>query len=115
MNEQEQREAIGKECSWTKTFPDEGGRLLLPYKWYNTKTGEYALELPDYLHDLNASFAMESTLFPVKVSELYEQDRWQVYRDWLARLCIGHPGGTARATAAQRAEAFLRTKKLSKY
>jgi hypothetical protein len=62
-----------------------------------------------YSHDLNAMHDAENFLFPVTVSDLYTPDLVKEYAAYLPHMCIGHPGGAMRATARQRAEAFLRT------
>jgi hypothetical protein len=102
MSPEAQQIAIAKACGWTKvrrfsetaTFPGwipPGGKFPKP-------------KLPDYLNDLNAMHEAEKIL-------TYEQKN--IYRRWLECLyrqedeseheCEWH------ATAAQRAEAFLRT------
>jgi hypothetical protein len=58
-------------------------------------------QIPDYLNDLNAMHEVEKVLLP------FASDRWQSYAAWLAYLTP--LGGQDHATAAQRAEAFLRT------
>jgi len=90
MKPEEQRIAIAKYCGWTSdryhtlwTRPDKTGRYYLTD------------ELPDYLNDLNAMHEAENYIM---------DESSIVYLEWLARLsCVWH------ATAAQRAEAFLRT------
>ena len=63
----------------------------------------------DFDSDLNAMHEAEKLLFPVDVSQLCEPDHWKAYREILQHVCVGQAGGVLRATAAQRAEAFLRT------
>lgn len=69
--------------------------------WVDSKGQRVAV--PDYLNDLNAMHEAEATLKKGKEHE---------YADWLKR-CAPRSGRTDfhiyHATAAQRAEAFLRT------
>jgi hypothetical protein len=60
--------------------------------------------LPDYLNDLNAMAEAESALFELNA------DNFGIYWRKLQQICARSPPGTPifRATAAQRAEAFLR-------
>ena len=60
--------------------------------------------LPDYLNDLNAMHEAEE-LFYAKADTLEGAERMRGYSTWLCHLAK-YP---LRATAAQRAEAFLRT------
>jgi hypothetical protein len=91
-----QRIAIAEACGWTHTKtinnPDE-----TPYGRHPDSNEEWALPLPDYLNDLNAMHEAEKTL---------SDDNLKSYRGWLVVVCNGEHW---RATAAQRAEAFLRT------
>lgn len=97
MNVEKQRMAIAKACGWTDHFPKGGGGLLLPYKWYNLNTKEKALDLPDYLNDLNAMHEAEKTLKGLGQS-MYEMNLDAVSKHY--SYC---------ATSAQRAKAFLKT------
>jgi hypothetical protein len=91
-----QRIAIAEACGWTHTKtinnPDE-----TPYGRHPDSNEEWALPMPDYLNDLNAMHEAEKTL---------SDDNLKSYRGWLVVVCNGEHW---RATAAQRAEAFLRT------
>ena len=93
MTPEQQRTAIAEACGWKTGYRD-------PEAWH---------PLPDYLNDLNAMHDAENFLFPVEISDLYSPDLVKEYASYLPHMCIGHPGGAMRATAAQRAEAFLRT------
>ena len=104
MIEYEQQLAIHKACGWTKEFPD-GGRLLLPYKWYNPTTKTYLLEMPDYLYDLNAMREVEKLLPDRQWSDAL----MRVIQDTENCGAVEARYKTAKATAAQRAEAYLRT------
>jgi hypothetical protein len=93
MTPEKQRIAIAEACGWT---PD-------PFGYYVKDPAGIAGprfrldELPDYLNDLNAMHEAEKTL---------SDDNLKSYRGWLVVVCNGEHW---RATAAQRAEAFLRT------
>jgi hypothetical protein len=93
MTPEQQRIAIAESCGWKTGYRD-------PEAWH---------PLPDYLNDLNAMHEAEQVLFPVKVHDLHGPDLVKEYGAILQHLCCGHPGGAIRATASQRAEAFLRT------
>ena len=59
---------------------------------------------PDYPNDLNAMHEAEKLLL--------ETDKWNTYEDYLCVVCSRineFPQELTHATAAQRAEAFLRT------
>jgi len=90
MNTEQQRIAIAEACGW-KQIPD--GRWKLD--------GKVELFLPNYLNDLNAMHDAEETL------DYNQMNRYQNIE--LSRFV--HTGTTwiCSATAAQRAEAFLRT------
>ena len=67
-------------------------------------------EVPDYLNDLNAMHEAEKVIL---------KHGWLTYIDWLVYIMFGkqdipsiYYGNILHATAAQRAEAFLRTRYL---
>ncbi len=111
MKPEAQRIAIAEACGWRREsdFPWNG-------LWYHPNApqcgdGRYCdeEELPDYLSDLNACADMTKPL---------DAFQWEIYREELAEICT--PLSQCRdkeqqykfameATAAQRAEAFLRT------
>jgi hypothetical protein len=96
MTDVAQRIAIAEACGWK--------RLATPGAWISPK-GRFHYPpketIPDYLNDLNAMYEAEKALLP------FESDKWQSYVFWLAQLAP--LGGRDHATAAQRAEAFIRT------
>lgn len=115
MNTDKQRIAIAEACGWTdcRIYYPEIGKWELggvhpkeadKLNWEN---------LPDYLTDLNAMHEAESVL------TLRQQHGLDSYADWLWQITREaytggeHGGGStwlvATATAAQRAEAFLKT------
>jgi hypothetical protein len=102
MDKDEQRIAIAEACGWTDISNGLGYDPLDKREYKNHQW------LPDYLSDLNAMHEAETTL------ELPGADTIQVqlnaYAQWLQRLSIAAGNHyTFQATAAQRAEAFLRT------
>jgi hypothetical protein len=91
MTPEKQRIAIAKACGYQKGWNYKSG---YPADF----TQEWHIDsLPDYLNDLNAMHEAEKTL---------SDDNLKSYRGWLVVVCNGEHW---RATAAQRAEAFLRT------
>jgi len=115
MTPEAQRIAIAVACGWKNhDHPDvmqfkQG--WTMPEQWCMDPKGvlRFNHERPNYLNDLNAMHEAENFLFPVEISDLYSPDLVKEYASYLPHICIGHPGGAMRATAAQRAEAFLRT------
>jgi hypothetical protein len=104
MKPEEQRIAIAVAVG-RKVF-HEDGKI-----WVEIKEGLHGLvedELPDYLHNLNAMHEAEKIL-PVWINGSYQGTRYH-YEQELSR--IENP---VWATAAQRAEAFLKTLGLWKY
>jgi hypothetical protein len=91
MTPEQQRTAIAEACGWKTGYRD-------PEAWH---------PLPDYLNDLNAMHDAEKVLDPKGKDGSYEY--------WLRTVCHIPERESAngryfyRATAAQRAEAFLRT------
>ena len=113
MTPEQQRIAIAEACGWTVTH-----WKVNPFDVIATKDGtEYLLKhLPDYLNDLNAMHAVEEHA----IHNLMDADEWMEYGMLLKQ---SHPHGlflngeidyhdlatVCHVTAAQRAEAFLRT------
>ena len=64
---------------------------------------------PSYCTDLNAMHEAEETL---ECKDFNKPDDMKLYREILELLSAKQMGGAIRATAAQRAEAFLRVKGL---
>jgi hypothetical protein len=103
MSPEAQRIAIAEACGWKRIPADNvgaAGRLFYGDVWWRdaeNNTIACADHLPDYLNDLNAMHEAEKRVKGV----------WGKYVKQLN--AIADP---ACATAAQRAEAFLRTLKL---
>lgn len=109
MTEEEQQIAIAEACGW-KLCRDDNKTWRTPEQaaqnreLLGTENGPWCFESsgpPDYLRDLNAMHEAEKVLGEIYSIESCEYDNW-------LRSTIGHDEKW-RATAAQRAEAFLRT------
>ena len=106
MSPEQQRIAIAEACGWTEIEVVEG----MPFGILDSRTDESPRLVPDYLNDLNAMHEAEKYLagYPSKEWDNYIMDLHAVTQytpsGKLSEIaCITH------ATAAQRAEAFLRT------
>jgi len=105
MTPEEQRVAIAEACGWIwhgdALWPKDPNNFYWKKGHLNYKI------LPDYLNDLNAMHEAEKVLDPKGKDGSYEY--------WLRTVCHIPERESAngryfyRATAAQRAEAFLRT------
>lgn len=88
MTPEQQRIAIAESCGWKTGYRD-------PEAWH---------PLPDFLHDLNAMHEAEKVLIGD------EPENSELWCDFQTNLVIACPAYLSyHATAAQRAEAFLRT------
>ena len=115
MKPDEQRIAIAEACGWTDCHkslasnqeqePHE--RCLIG----NPPKGIVHRRLPDYLNDLNAMHEAEQVLTPKHQPDKGES-QWGEYLGWLG-FCVEYNTREVyecvTATAAQRAQAFLRT------
>lgn len=109
MNPKQQRTAIAKACGWKFDAFNSKGDAKLALNW-TTLEGKLKNECPDYLNDLNAMHEAENHIPAADMDGYY---------DYLAEAAgYKYSGGDDRnthlfycvsATAAQRAEAFLRT------
>lgn len=106
MTDKEINIAIAEACGWTEVEPctccDKVSR------GYEPTPGAHKKHLPDYANDLNAMHEAEDNLLRMNKAEFAVQLCRVVGRDWPS----GIGGGSfahIHATAAQRAEAFLRT------
>jgi hypothetical protein len=101
MTPEAQRIAIAEACGWTMIK----ARNNYPPAWWKDDLGAHEFP-PDYLNDLNAMHEAEKVL---KFGE------WGTYTEHLiddSYTPLGSPHlgyETCHATAAQRAEAFLKT------
>jgi hypothetical protein len=113
MNKEKQRIAIAEACGWkdikdtnhedvnieSRSISCWSGLTGVPPKFIHY---ENRIRIPDYLNDLNAMAEAEKVL---------QDDREAAFRGWLW-LAHGQPElrcAIVHATAAQRAEAFLKT------
>jgi hypothetical protein len=112
MTPEAQRIAIAEECGWKNHNHPDVMQLkqgwTMPEKWCMDPKGVLRFnhdKMPDYLNDLNAMHDAEKML----TADQFEQYRWILWdickqvrvKDWY-RCYLS-------STAAQRAEAFLRT------
>jgi hypothetical protein len=110
MKPEQQRIKIAEACGWKPNTPNAKTYLRQWLSGRNMDTNLYVL--PDYLNDLNAMAEAEKTLGD---KNLYRKSLNLVvlYRKFLYLVVLDDPENIANepawATAAQRAEAFLRT------
>ena len=98
MTPEEQLIAIAEWCGFKPGIERE-----IPYRkvWWKDGGVFCDCDLPDYLNDLNAMHEAEVTVFNKK--------DWHKYTDILCDQVQSKNDSPIRATAAQRAEALLRT------
>ena len=105
MNPEAQRIAIAEACGW-KTTSDSPN-----WAYYRPDGRGWNGELPDYLADLNAMHEAEKILTSAHQPSKGES-QWSDYLGWLG-FCGENKTREVyecvTASAAQRAEAFLRT------
>lgn len=97
---------IAADC-WSLIFPD--GKCGPNVKGGLSAEHCWRVCCPNYCGDLNAIAEAEELFEAKTVDDLNKPDRMFLYTSHLARICVGHFGGQTRATARQRAEAFLKT------
>lgn len=99
MKPEAQRIAIAEACGWAKDISINGNQT-----WSSRRDKlRQVHELPDYLNDLNAMHEAEKVL---------TAEQQKDYVQWLLVITVATDNPLAHdwnATAAQRAEAFLRT------
>ena len=106
MNTEQQRIAIAEACGWQFIPEYYHGKDQPPEFTTVTPDGRHLCGYyPDYLNDLNAMHEAEKILSPTSEIEWHNQ---------LQNVCGCSWRVMIRATAAQRAEAFLRTLNLWK-
>lgn len=105
MTEQSQRIAIAEACGLRPNpILRDHHRWIIPSA--RTDGGDLHVDLPDYLHDLNAMHAAEKALKDSYETEIGSRG---LYISTLNHISGDNFFGCIHATAAQRAEAFLRT------
>jgi len=106
MNQEKQRIATAEACGW-ELSPD-GKKWRTPYKSsyrFRRKIGDqfyYTNEVHDYLNNLNAMHEAVETL------RHKDGPEWFDFQKHLMDIC-GSTMNCIQATAAQRAESFLKT------
>jgi hypothetical protein len=106
MNTDKQRIAIAEACGWTRCEGSMGYETR--YRGTPSETTVRVL-LPDYLNDLNAMHDAEKVLTYEQAEEFVEQLYLADQKNNLAENPPPWRFNVASATAAQRAEAFLKT------
>jgi hypothetical protein len=104
MSPEAQQIAIAEACGWKPHYSNNG------FGEHPVYAPQQMIRIPDYLNDLNAMHEAEKVLTRKQVShygELLSESANRTY-DYPASYLV------ATATAAQRAEAFLRTLNLWK-
>ena len=113
MNPEQQRIAIAEACGWkTETYHHKGG-IPASTHWVSP-SGKIKNDIPNYPHDLNAMHEAEKALKWEQRKQYHDlladitgfsyceaDTQEEAYLDWNCRIC--------HATAAQRAEALLKT------
>lgn len=113
MSPEAQRIAIAEACGWTKcrlAIKGAGAPERGPSPYGLPPGRNYEAPITTYERDLNAMHEAEKVLKPG-----FGEGSWMHYSDFLRGICGGGSHlQIIHATAAQRAEAFLRTLNLWK-
>ena len=106
LTPEQKRIAIAEACGWIKRTPWTNSQGWQVHEWEKSGmvtedglSGHLEDELPDYLDDLNAMHEAEKTL------DYNQMNSYQNYE--LSRFVKNEGAWLCRATAAQRADAFL--------
>lgn len=102
MTPEEQRIAIAQECGWE--FDDEGLALTPDGKTVDRNLALSTRLIPDYLNDLNAMHDAEDILLFSRRQRFYDALKNVMSKHMRSKIADIE---CCRATAAQRAEAFL--------
>lgn len=100
MTKEQQRIAIATACGWTKFWQPDNEQDEATGHWEWHRGNENLRRLPDYLQDLNAMAEVETWLIDQKNPKQIITYCHQLHGNFCGGLF---------STAAQRAEAFLRT------
>lgn len=110
MSPEAQRIAIAEACGWAKcrlAIKGAGGGMRTPTAYGFPPERNYEAPCPDYCRDLNAMHEAEDHLDDCP--ENGDASEWAIYRSELRSVCEREEIDIIHSTAAQRAEAFLRT------
>lgn len=110
MSDNEINEAIAKECGWVCEDISSDSNPEDRACWSNSKTGEVQRRCPDYVNDLNLMAQAEDAVFGER--DIYHEALTEVVERDNDPLPVSECRGTYRATARQRAEAFLNVKQI---
>lgn len=103
MKTEDQRIAIAEACGWT--FQPMTGPLDFPWVSPTKKWEDRQANPPNYTSDLNAMHEAEKILKPSENGKGSKE-----WSDYVCNLCVITGGDSAiHSSAAQRAEAFLKT------
>lgn len=106
MSPEKQRIAVAETQGWTNVHRSQKTSVSLFDKLIGQHPSE-SIHVPDYLSDLNAMWEVEGTLNAgLRVD--FEAELMRIL-DVSSLIEVGEGFMLAHATAAQRAEAFLRT------
>lgn len=110
MTDTEINRAIAEACGWVLVKDDPDFQEYWEHPNDGRKIGVAAnpYPFPDYVNDLNAMYGAEDSLLGLNKAEFAVQLCRVVGRDWPSGIGVGS-FAHIHATAAQRAEAFLRT------
>jgi len=99
MTPEQQRIKIAEICGWIPNPKPHTAKIL---DWLHVPSGNTSYDPPNYPEDLNAMHEAEKTICGAD----FDTDEWKLYLVNLDRVINKR---RAHATAAQRAEAFLKT------
>jgi hypothetical protein len=103
MNKVKQRIAIAEAREWTDCeYIESLGLCKGKHENSRVQYDSGHSSLPDYLNDLNA-------MHDAEIDYIIPNGLWDDYVDWLKKIMRDGSRFWGQATAAQRAEAFLRT------
>ena len=100
MNPEQQRIAIAEACGWKQVTRENKPEEIWEHQKNPLKICRGESKLPDYLNDLNAMREAENVL---------TNEQWWLFVEFLTEIRGGGVALCISATAAQRAEAFLKT------
>jgi len=100
MTDQEINIAIAEACGWKRCEPCAKNGY---FRWRTPENTGCRVDLPSYTTDLNAMHEAEKVFRTRHTTDFIEM------RNWLFEICGRNADFAWHATAAQRAEAFLRT------